>query len=206
MTHRIRKEMEVGSIDQDKFDGPAEADATYIGGKAKNMHKGRRDAMIRGRGPVGKASVHGVLQRGEPSQVRAEVVKADDGAELVPLVRRNVKYGAHVYTDDAAAYGMLCLTHWHKACDHSARYAIGQVHTNGLENFWALLKRGIKGTYVSVAPFHLFRYTAEQVFRFNHRKVNDAGRFALALSQTVGKRLTYRNLTAQGDAGFMGLT
>ncbi len=206
MTHRIRKAMEVGRIDQVKFDGPAEADATYIGGKAKNMHKKRRELLIQGRGAVGKAIVHGVLQRGEPSQVRADVIGTDDAAVMVPLVRRNVKYGSQVYTDATASYGSLALTHFHKWVDHSQRYAVGQIHTNGLENFWALLKRGIAGTYVSVAPFHLFCYTAEQVFRFNARKLTDGGRFALALGQTIGKRLTYRTLAGVDDAGFMTIT
>lgn len=206
MTHRIRKAMEVGSIDQEKFDGPTEADATYIGGKAANMHKHIREKKIVGRGAVGKAIVHGILQRGEPSQVRADVVRADDAAELVPVVRRNVKYGAHVYTDDAAAYGSLALTHWHQAIDHSREYVRGAVHTNGMENFFACLKRALGGTYIAVAPFHLFRYTAEQVYRFNHRLESDFARFENLVRQGIGKRLTYRVLTAKDDAGFMGLT
>ena len=204
MLHRIRKAMEVGSID--KFDGTTEADATYVGGKARNMHKKRREQAIQGRGSVGKAIIHGVLQRGESSQVAASVVKADDATALVPAVRSQVKYGATVYTDAARSYGELALTHWHKAVDHAKRYAIGEVHTNGLENFWSLLKRSLGGTYISVAPFHLFRYTAEQVFRFNNRETNDAGRFQSAMRQTVGKRVTYRLLTGKDDAGFMGIS
>ena len=203
MLHRIRKAMEVGNFD--KTDGPAEADATYIGGKAANMHKDRREEVIRGRGTVGKAIVHGVLQRGEPSQVRANVVGADDAAALVPAVRRQVRYGATVYTDEAAAYGPLSLTHWHQAIDHSRAYAVGEIHTNGLENFWSLLKRSLKGTYVAVATFHMERYLDEQCFRYNQRKLDDAGRFKCVLDAVVGKRLTWRILTAQGDAGFMGI-
>jgi transposase-like protein len=206
MLHRIRKAMEVGGFD--KLDGPAEADATYVGGKAKNMHKGRREAMIQGRGPVGKAIVHGILQRADGkrhSYVRADVVSSDDAAQLVPAVRRNVRHGQQVFTDAARSYGELCLTHLHKAVDHSVTYAKGVVHTNGLENFWSLLKRALGGTYVAVAPFHLGRYVAEQAFRFNARKGNDAGRFHAAMEGTIGKRLTYRVLTQQGDAGFMGI-
>lgn len=123
----------------------------------------------------------------------------------VPAVRSRVKYGATVYTDAARSYGELALTHWHKAVDHAKRYAIGEVHTNGLENFWSLLKRSLGGTYIAVAPFHLFRYTAEQVFRFNNRTTNDAGRFQSAMRQTLGKRVTYRVLTGKEDAGFMGI-
>lgn len=203
MLHRIRAAMEVEGID--KFDGPAEADATYIGGKAKNMHKHKRTQAIVGRGAVGKAIVHGVLQRGETSQVRTHVVKADDAAELVPLVRRNVKYGGNVYTDSAASYGELCFTHLHKAVDHTRAYVEGEIHTNGLENFWSLLKRSLNGTYVSVAPFHLFRYAAEQVFRFNRRVGSDWQRFEQTLRQIGGKRLTFRKLTGKDDAGFMNL-
>jgi len=207
MLHRIRKAMELGSFD--KFDGPAEADATYVGGKAANMHKGRREQRIQGRGAVGKTAVHGVLQRGTdrlPSFVRADVVEADDAERLLPAVRRNVRYGAQVFTDAARAYGELCLTHLHKAVDHSVSYAVGPVHTNGLENFWSLLKRSLGGTYVAVAPFHLRRYVTEQAFRFNARTGSDAGRFNAALEGTIGKRLTYRELAGVDDAGFMGLT
>lgn len=103
------------------------------------------------------------------------------------------------------AYSELCFTHLHKSVDHSVAYVVENVHTNGMENFWALLKRGLHGTYVAVAPYHLFRYVAEQVFRFNERATDDAGRFCLALNMVVGKRLTYRILTAQDDAGFMGI-
>jgi len=206
MLHRIRKAMEVGGFD--KMDSPAEADATYVGGKAKNMHKGRREMLIQGRGAVGKTIIHGILQRtngDNPSQVRADVVVADDAECLLPAVRRNVRYGQQVFTDAARAYGDLCLTHLHRAVDHSVAYAKGQVHTNGLENFWSLLKRSIGGTYVAVAPFHLRRYVTEQTFRFNARKGNDANRFQAAMAGTIGKRLTYRELAGVQDAGFMGI-
>lgn len=209
MLHRIRKAMEIAD-GGGKFDGPVEADATYIGGKAANMHKAKREKKIKGRGAVNKTIVHGVLQRdqseGEISQIRASVVGADDAARLLPEVRGNVRYGTEVYTDAAGAYGDLCLTHIHKAVDHSVGYVRENViHTNGLENFWSLLKRGLQGTYVAVAPYHLCRYVAEQVFRFNERATDDAGRFLIALHCVVDKRLTWRLLTGQEDAGFMGL-
>jgi len=206
MLHRIRRAMESDSFD--KFDGPAEADTTYVGGKAENMHAKRRKKIIQGRGAVGKTPVHGVLQRGrddDPSQVRTSVLGSETQAELMRQVRSRVRHGAAVYTDAASAYGALCLTHAHKAVDHSVCYVDGEAHTNGLENFWSLFKRSLKGTYVAVAPFHLFRYVEEQAFRFNHRLQSDFGRFFQCLSQVVGKRLTYRVLGAVDDAGFMGI-
>lgn len=206
MAHRCRKALEEGGFD--KFDGPTEADTTYVGGKAANMHKDRRERVITGRGAAGKTAVHGILQRTLDklvSQVRADVIGPEDASVLLPAVRRNVRYGAHVFTDAAHAYGELCFTHLHQSIDHSIAYARGVIHTNGLENFWSLLKRSIKGTYVAVAPFHLCRYVAEQAFRFNARAGSDGGRFEAALERTIGKRLTWRNLTGQGDAGFMNL-
>ena len=104
------------------------------------------------------------------------------------------------------AYGPLALNFYHAAVDHLRKYVVGRVHTNGLENFWSLLKRALKGTYVAVLPFHLHRYLDEQTFRYNERDTDDAGRFRRVLNSVVGKRLTYRVLTAQGDAGFMGIT
>jgi transposase-like protein len=206
MLHRIRAAMEIGGFD--KFAGPAEADTTYVGGEARNMHASRREKKIKGRGAVGKAIVHGVLQRTtetQCSQVRVDVLGGDDAQRLVPAIRRHVRVGADVYTDAARGYLDIALTHWHKVIDHSIAYAVGIVHTNGMENFWSLFKRTIKGTYIGVAPFHLTRYAAEQAFRFNERMQDDAGRFLAVLKNVVGKRLTYRVLTAQDDAGFMGL-
>lgn len=206
MLHRIRLAMESG--DFSKFDGPAEADTSYIGGKSANMHWKERQKKITGRGTVGKTAVHGVLQRGDankPSQVVANVIDSETQESLMREVRRRVRYSGTVYTDAANAYGDLALTHIHKSVDHSVRYVMDQVHTNGLENFWSLLKRGLNGTYVAVSPFHLCRYVAEQVYRFNQRRASDRGRFLLALRQVVGRRLTYRALTAQDDAGFMGI-
>lgn len=203
MLHRIRAAMEVEGID--KFDGPSEADTSYIGGKAANMHAGRRARVIRGRGTSGKTAIHGILERGETSQVRTEVISDQDAGTLVPLVRRHVRYGGTVYTDAAHAYGELALTHWHKSIDHTKRYVEGEIHTNGLENFWSLFKRCLGGTYVSVAPFHLFRYAAEQVYRFNFRVTSDWHRFEHVLRLIGGKRLTFRVLTGKDDAGFMGL-
>lgn len=207
MLHRIRKAMEVGGID--KFDGPAEADTTYVGGKAANMHKDRREKVIRGRGAVGKTIVHGVLQRGDgdkPSQIQASVVDHDDAITLLGDVRSRVRYGADVYTDNASSYSEVALTHWHRWVDHSRGYVKGRVHINGVENFWSLLKRGLAGTYVAVAPYHLHRYVAEQVFRFNNRTTNDGGRFSRLMQQITDKRLSWRLLCNVDDAGFMGIS
>lgn len=207
MLHRVRKAMEVA--DAPKMDGPAEADTSYVGGKSSNMHKDRRAKVITGRGASGKTAVHGVLQRTTPaakSRVSARVIGQETSNKLLTEVRRHVAYGAPVYTDEAPAYGDLALTHLHKAIDHSRAYVEGAIHTNGLENFWALLKRGLHGTYVAVAPFHLNRYVAEQVYRFNERTRNDAGRFHGVMQRIVGRRLTYRVLCGINDAGFMGRT
>ena len=205
MLHRIRTAMETGTFQ--KLSGTCETDETYIGGKAANMHEHKRDRAIKGRGAVGKAIVHGILERGgeQASRVVANAVSRDDGPTVIGRARRHIRYGATVFSDAAGAYAELCLTHVHKAIDHSREYVLGNVHTNGIENFWCLLKRTIGGTYTAVAPFHLDRYVIEQVFRFNERKRTDAGRFAQVMSQVVGKRLTYRVLTAKDDAGFMGI-
>lgn len=207
MLHRIRVAMEVD--EGGKFSGPTEADTTYVGGRAENMHQSKRERVIKGRGSVGKTPVHGVIQRKtdtEPSQVRAIVLSREDGDTLIGEIRRRVAPGAEVYTDEARAYEGLARTHQHEAIDHSREYVVGNVHTNGMENFWALLKRSLGGTYVAVAPFHLRRYVAEQVFRFNERKGTDGDRFASVLSTVFGRRLTYRMLTGKDGAGFMGLT
>jgi transposase-like protein len=206
MLHRIRKAMETD--DFTKFNGPAEADTTYVGGLAANMHKARRERVIRGRGAIGKKAVHGVLQRStedSPSRVRATVLEGEDNQERAH-VGRSVALGAQVFTDDARAYDALGSTFAHQAVDHSREFVRGHVHTNGIENFWSVFKRALKGTYIHVAPFHLFRYTTEQVFRFNARKGNDADRFREALAGVFGRRLTYRLLAAIDDAGFMSLT
>lgn len=207
MLHRIRTAMEID--DGGKFDGPAEADTTYVGGRAENMHKAKRERVIKGRGTVGKTAVHGTLQRPtdtDPSQVRALVIAREDADTLVGDIRRRVKPGAEVFTDEASGYRGLANTYAHAAVDHSREYVVGHVHTNGIENFWALLKRSLGGTYVAVAPFHLSRYVAEQVFRFNERDGNDFDRFRAVLSQVFNRRLTYRALTGAEGAGFMGLT
>lgn len=199
MLHRIRLAMQADSFQ--KMKGEVEADETYIGGLARNMHFEKRERVVKagGRGQSGKTAVMGLLERHSEkgSQVRAKVVKKLDKDGLQGPVYRHVEYESTVYTDAFAGYKGL---HWdfvHKVIDHAEAYARGIVHTNGLENFWSLLKRSIKGTYVSIAPFHLFRYLDEQTFRFNERKDTDQGRFEKLVSLIVGKRVEYAALTGQ---------
>ncbi len=156
------------------------------------MHKDKKAEKITGRGPEGKAIVAAVLERG--GKVRAQVCHTRRKPELQALVRDNVEAGSAVYSDALKSYDGL-EEFQHEVVDHAVEYVNGNIHTNGLENFWSLLKRGLHGTYVSVEPFHLFRYIDEQAFRYNNRQdMNDAQRFDLAVSQIVGKRLTYKEL------------
>lgn len=201
MDHRIREALEIEP--RDKLKGPVETDETFVGGEAKNMHKAVRERKIKGRGAVGKAIVQGMMQRG--GEVRANVVRNTAAETLLPGIRANVEYGQQVYTDEHGAYAELCLTHLHAAVDHARQYVDGHVHTNSIENFWTLLKRALGGTYVAVAPYHLQRYVAEQVYRFNKRLGSDATRFYEAMCRVIGRRLTWRQLTAQDDCGFMGI-
>ena len=111
----------------------------------------------------------------------------------------NVEPKSALYSDALKSYDGLGEEYAHQVIDHAVAYVDGQVHTNGRENFWSLLKRGIHGTYVSVEPYHLFRYVDEQAFRFNNRQdMNDADRFDVAMKQIVGKRLTYAELIGTG--------
>jgi transposase-like protein len=198
MNHRIREAMQDPKTGR-KLGGEVEVDETFIGGKARNMHAKKRKEKIGGRGPEGKAIVAAVLQRG--GKVRATVIEKRKKKQLQELVRENVKKGSAVYTDDLLSYDGLEADYAHQTVNHADTYVNEQVHTNGLENFWSLLKRGLNGTYISVEPFHLFRYVDEQSFRFNNRvEMNDYDRFRLALSQITGKRLTYEHLTGKDRA------
>ncbi len=198
MNHRIRKAMASRSFA--KMRGSVEADETFIGGAAKFMHASKRKRVIRGTGGMDKTPVLGILERGRDgkhSRVRAVVVKNVSKRSLHGHVIATVEKGSNLYTDTTQQYGKgkLPKLYRHAMINHAKEYVRGQVHTNSLENFWSLLKRAIKGTYVSVDPFHLFRYVDEQVHRFNHRGTNDRGRFVSVLAAIVGKRLTYADLT-----------
>lgn len=200
MLHRLRDVMQ-DPQSGGKLGGEVEVDETFIGGKARNMHKDVKARKIRGTGPEGKAIVAAVLERG--GKVRARVVDKRKKATLQALVRDNVNPGSSLYSDALKSYEGLEETYEHQVIDHAEEYVRGNVHTNGMENFWSLLKRGLKGTYVSVEPYHLFRYVDEQAFRFNNRKdaegepVTDAERFSLAVSRITGKRLTWNQVTGK---------
>ena len=201
MLHRIRRAMQ--STDGGKLAGEVEVDETFIGGKARNMHWKKRKQKIKGTGGAGKAAVMGLLERHGTkgkSKVRTAVLQTTRKRELQPLVERHVAGGSKVYTDELKSYDDLGTSYEHQVINHAETYVEGEVHTNGMENFWSLLKRSIHGTYVSVEPFHLFRYLDEQAFRFNERGGTDADRFASTLSQVVGRRVTYGELTGRPPA------
>ena len=198
MLHRIREAMNDDDGFFNKMDGEVEVDGTYIGGKAKNMHKARRQRVIRGTGGMNKTAVMGLLERPRGaghSLVRTHVLHEDDGKRLQAAIRSNVEPGSSLYTDGHVSYIGLARDYGHEVVNHAVEYVRGRVHTNGLENFWSLVKRAIHGTYVSIEPFHVTRYIDEQAFRFNTRKANDGQRFRWLLNEIVGKRLTYSKLT-----------
>lgn len=200
MLHRIRLAMQTGTFR--RMSGEVEADETFIGGRSMFMHPEKRERVMKGRrgGPVGKTAVLGILERNGPdghSVVSAKVVPNVRLKTLSPEVRKHVVEGSAIFTDASYSYRTLSDAYLHEVVDHAEEYVRGRVHTNGLENFWSLLKRSIKGTYVSVEPFHLFRYLDEQAFRYNERKANDGARFMHVLAAIVGKRITYGELTGK---------
>jgi len=195
MLHRIRLAMQSGTFE--KLGGEVEADETFIGGKARNMHVAQRKRRITGTGTKDKTAVMGILERG--GKVRTVVVPNRRRSALQGEIRKHVEAGAALYTDALLSYNGLEGDYAHQVVDHAVQYVDGRVHTNGLENFWSLLKRSISGTCISVEPFHLFRYLDEQSFRYNERKSTDAERFVTAMKQIVGKRLTFDELTGKAD-------
>jgi len=200
MLHRIRLALQSGSFE--KMSGHIEADETYIGAKARYMHKNKRTGV--GDAGIKKTPVQGILERGRGNKLSRVVLKVVPNTrrpELCGNVRQHVKAGATVCTDSLMSYDDLEKDYDRQVIDHLECYARGQVHTNGLENFWSLLKRSLKGTYVNVEPFHLFRYLDEQAFRFNERKDNDAGRFVKAVAGVMGKGLGYANLIGKKGGG-----
>jgi transposase-like protein len=199
MLQRIRLAMQDSANGGGKLGGEVEVDETYIGGAARFMHadKKRRVGIKGGRSRAGKVAVMGLLDRhGKDgvSRVRTEILTNLTKRHVQAHVRNHVETGAALHTDAYESYVGLGGDYTHSVVDHAERYVDGNVHTNGLENYWSLLKRAIKGTYVSVEPFHLFRYLDEQAFRFNERGENDAMRFDLAVRGIVGKRVTYQEL------------
>ncbi len=196
MLHRIRlaqQDTQTGG----KLSGEVEVDESFIGGKARNMHKDVKARRIQGRtGPEGKAIVAAVLERG--GKVRARVIDRRRKTQLQALVREHVEPNSALYSDALKSYEGLGAEYAHQVVDHAVEYVNGNVHTNHAENFWSLLKRGINGTYVSVEPYHLFRYVDEQAFRYNNRTdMTDADRFDAVVRNIVGKRLTWKELTGK---------
>lgn len=193
MLHRVRRAMQSGSFK--KLVGEVEVDESFIGGKARNMHASERAVKITGTGGKDKAIAMGMLERG--GEVRAMVVDNRRKKELQKQIRQHVEVGAAIFSDELKSYEGLDSNYQHAVINHAIEYVNGNVHTNGMENFWSLLKRGLHGTYVSVEPFHLFRYLDEQAFRYNNRKAEDADRFVGVCSSIVGRRLTWKELTGK---------
>jgi hypothetical protein len=203
MLQRIRLAMQ-SAQGGGKLGGTVEVDETFIGGKARNMHKGVRERKGITRGKGGKAMVVGLLRRDAKdrrSTVRATVIPDAKRLTLYDEVYKHVELGSQIMTDEWGPYQTLGHDFQHQFVNHAEEYVRGQVHTNGIENFWSLLKRALRGTYVSVEPFHLFRYVDEQAFRFNerHDEEGDRGRFKTLLGYVEGKRLTYKALIAKDE-------
>jgi transposase-like protein len=206
MLHRLRFAMKANHLGTKlggTDGGPVEVDETFLGGKLKNMHRDKKIRYEKRGGAHGKTVVMGFLDR-DLRQVRAKVVPNVKRETLQAEVMREVKYGTRVFTDEHVGYDNLRQRFVHEIVTHATHYVNGQVHTNGIENFWSLLKRTLAGTYVAVEPFHLERYIDEQLFRYNNRAtkdnpLNDSDRFVAALAQVAGKRLTYEELTGKGE-------
>ena len=204
MLHRIRLALKDGNWSKlgGPEGGPVEVDETFIGPNPRKMHKARRLRSIKLNGSHGKAAVVGMLDR-DARKIRAKMVPNVKRETLQREIINAIEGGSTVYTDNAPAYDRLLLNGYlHQTVNHVEEYVRGQVHTQGLDNFWSLLKRGLTGTYVAVESFHLDAYVDEQAFRYNNRAtkdnpLDDADRFMLAISQIAGKRLTYAELTGK---------
>jgi transposase-like protein len=214
MAHRIRFALKSGSFaaDMGSSGGPVEVDESFVGGEPKNWHIAKRATRARftpkgEKTLVQKTAVVGLLDR-STREVRAKVVPNVSRETLQDAILANIEGGSTVYTDAAKQYNNLpALDFIHGVVNHVEEYVKGDIHTNSLENFWALLKRGLRGTYVAVEPCHLERYVDEQIFRYNYRStkdnpMNDRDRFVLAAYQIVGKRLTWKTLTGKVDETF----
>lgn len=199
MLHRIRLALQ-DDVTGGKLGGPmgepVEVDETYVGGKARNMHAKRHKATHHG--TSNKTIVMGMLER--HGKVRARIIENTSNAKMRPVAKENIEFGSRVYSDLKGDHWQMPQHYIHEMVNHDAEeYVRENVHTNGIENFWALLKRSLMGTYVSVEPFHLFRYVDEQAFRYNNRKTDDLHRFVAGMKQVIGRRLTYKDLTGKNQ-------
>ncbi len=211
MLHRIRHALKVGSFE--KMSGTIEADESFIGGKLKNLSKSKRAEISKaskkpGKPPTNrpprnfnKTIVMGLLERaknGGASQMRTQLIETARRPHITEFIKDNVEPKSFLMTDSLKSYDKMGEEgYFHMTINHAISYAKGRIHTNSLENFWSLLARTLQGTYVAVEPFHLGAYLDEQCWRFNHRKLNDGQRFAKAVPEIVGKRLTLAELTGK---------
>lgn len=205
MLHRARLALQVQGGKMLGGNGKeVEADETFIGGASRFMHAARRQRAISGNLAKDKAAAFGILERG--GEVRVFHVPSRKKHLLQTRLKEHVRENSPLYTDSLASYDGLMHRYGHQVIDHAEGYVNGRVHTNGLENFWSLLKRGLKGTYVAVEPFHLFRYLDEQAWRYNNRATkgekwrNDGVRFQEAMRHVLGRRVTYSQLTGKDDS------
>ena len=196
MLHRIRLAMQSKTFNKlgGEGGGEVEVDETFVGGKMKNMHKSRKREVQKEYGQKGaKAIVLGMLERG--GTVRTAVIEERTKKAMQPIIRENVEQGSLICSDEFGPAWSMDSESTHEFINHLEAYVRDNVHTNGMENFWSLLKRTVHGTYVAVEPFNLFRYVDEQAFRYNNRNMDDLQRFVFGMRHIIGRRLTYAELT-----------
>lgn len=189
--HRVRYSLGLNS-GTDKLSGIIEADETFMGGNEKNKHKSKRTEGTQGRSVKTKSAVAGVIERG--GELRAKKIKNTNGYHLKPFVVKNVEFGSQLMTDEHLGYNGLAQLFKHSRVNHGTeQYVVGNCHTNAMEGFWSLLKRGVNGIYHSISQKHLQQYIDEFVFRYNTRKASETNRFDMMLNN-INARLTYNTL------------
>lgn len=209
LLHRVRTTLGL-NIGSEKLTGTCEADETFIGGQEKNKHKSKRTAGTQGRSVKTKSAVVGIIERG--GELRAKKVPDTTGYNLKSFIAKNIKFGSAIHTDEWWGYKGLAAAFKHKFIKHNeGEYVNGEVHTNTLEGFWSILKRGVVGIYHSMSDKHLQKYIDEFVFRYNTRNHSESARFNVMLNN-IGTHITYKQLidarnnrkveTKQGSFGF----